>query len=64
MKSPLYILVIFLSHLSGDEVLNGATKIDHTFLSHLSGDEERQCRLLVRSTFLSHLSGDEELHHR
>ena len=51
----------FLSHLSGDEVVNELEKLGKGFLSHLSGDEVNSVVGDASYYFLSHLSGDEEI---
>ena len=51
---------MFLSHLSGDEVLKMVLVSASNFLSHLSGDEELQKSAKLGNIFLSHLSGDED----
>ncbi len=54
------VLLVFLSHLSGDEGDFRCISFDAIFLSHLSGDEVLACRHNPQSCFLSHLSGDED----
>ena len=51
--------MLFLSHLSGDEVTDKNIEFVHNFLSHLSGDEDNVDFYELRIDFLSHLSGDE-----
>ena len=50
---------LFLSHLSGDEVVAHWRCHVLKFLSHLSGDEVNKIVASAGALFLSHLSGDE-----
>ena len=52
-------LVVFLSHLSGDEAHEPLFCRSVLFLSHLSGDEVTCGQVQAWMSFLSHLSGDE-----
>ena len=53
-------LLVFLSHLSGDEDRLMTGNDYPSFLSHLSGDEAVCSKTNISNAFLSHLSGDEE----